>query len=340
MTPVAPQPAGTPDAAPSAGRYGVVAIGRNEGDRLERCLRSIAPSGARVVYVDSGSTDGSPALAARLGADVVALDMAIPFTAARARNQGCTRLLALDSGLDYVQFVDGDCEVDSTWLARARDYLDAHAGCVAVAGQRRERHPERSIYNTLCDLDWRSTPGDTTAFGGDVMLRTAAWRDVGGYDPTMIAGEEPDLSIRLRRRGWTIRQTEWPMTLHDANILAIGPWWRRAMRTGYAFGQGADRYGGAPERHWVRERWSAIFWGLALPSMVIGASLASAWLALGLMLAYPAQMLRIAARSGLPPRLALALGFHRVLNKFPEAIGVLKYVRSRSAGTTRIIEYK
>lgn len=329
-----------PASDPRPGRYGVVAIGRNEGERLVRCLQSIGSGAACVVYVDSGSTDGSAGRAAALGADVVALDMAMPFTAARARNDGCARLLALAPDLDYVQFVDGDCEIDPAWLARARAHLDAHPGCVAVAGQRRERHPERSIYNRISDLDWRSTPGDTTSFGGDVMLRAAAWRDVGGYDPALIAGEEPELSIRLRRRGWTIRQTDWPMTLHDANILSIGPWWRRAMRTGYAFAQGAAMYGDAPERHWMRERWSSVFWGLAMPAMVLAAALVSPWLVLALLLGYPLQMLRIAVRSRLPWRLALALGLHRVLNKFPEALGVLRYVRSRRRGPARLIEYK
>ena len=43
--------------------FGVVAIGRNEGERLRRCLASVLPQAALVVYIDSGSTDGSPAMA-------------------------------------------------------------------------------------------------------------------------------------------------------------------------------------------------------------------------------------------------------------------------------------
>ena len=41
----------------------VVAIGRNEGERLRACLASVVPLAACVVYVDSGSTDGSVAMA-------------------------------------------------------------------------------------------------------------------------------------------------------------------------------------------------------------------------------------------------------------------------------------
>lgn len=330
-----PAPAGEPRR-----RCGVVAIGRNEGDRLVTCLRSVDPSRATVVYVDSGSSDGSTERAAALGAHVVALDMSTPFTAARARNAGWARLLELEPSLAYVQFVDGDCEVDRDWLARGADHLDANPGCVAVSGRLRERYPDRSIYNALSDVDWSATPGDARAFAGNVMMRIAPLRDVGGYDPTLVAGEEPELAIRLRRKGWSIFQTEWPMALHDANILTIGAWWRRAMRTGYAYAEGAARYGAAPERHWLRERWSAVFWGLAMPTMAASAALASWRLALVLLAAYPLQMLRIALRSRLPPRLALALGFHRVVNKFPEALGVLRYVRSGRRGVVRAIEYK
>ncbi|MEO0678525.1 MAG: hypothetical protein AAFZ02_13325, partial [Pseudomonadota bacterium] len=46
-----------------------------------------------------------------LGAEVVELDLAIPFTAARARNAGFRALLARAPELDFVQFVDGDCEL-------------------------------------------------------------------------------------------------------------------------------------------------------------------------------------------------------------------------------------
>src|SRR5262249_42405700 len=134
-------------------RFGVVAIGRNEGERLERCLESVIRLAKHVVYVDSGSTDGSPELARGLGAQVVALDMSRPFTAARARNEGWRFLLAAAPDLDHVQFVDGDCEVVEGWLEEACAFLDTHPEVAAVAGRNRERFPQRSIYNLMCDIE-------------------------------------------------------------------------------------------------------------------------------------------------------------------------------------------
>src|SRR5258708_29326418 len=133
--------------------FGIVAIGRNEGERLKRCLRSL-PVAARIVYVDSGSTDGSDAWARDFGAEVVHLDLSIQFTAARARNAGFRRLLEMAPQIPYVQFVDGDCELAREWPTTAIDFLQQHDDVAAVFGRRRELKPDQSVYNQLCDFEW------------------------------------------------------------------------------------------------------------------------------------------------------------------------------------------
>jgi glycosyltransferase involved in cell wall biosynthesis len=206
-------------------RIGLVAIGRNEGERLRRCLESSRRQVERLVYVDSGSTDGSAQLARSLGAEVVDLDMSIPFTAARARNEGRARLQALVPDLDCVQFVDGDCELVDGWIARAVAHLTAHPQAAVVCGRRRERDPESSVYNHLCDLEWDTPIGLAKACGGDALMRVTALDQVGGYNPDIIAGEEPDLCFRLRERGWEIWRIDGDMTLHDAAMTRFGQWW-------------------------------------------------------------------------------------------------------------------
>ena len=68
-------------------------------------------------------TDGSNQMATEMGAEVIDLDMSRPFTAARARNEGLRQLLLHHPDVDFVQFVDGDCEVVPGWLEAARDFL-------------------------------------------------------------------------------------------------------------------------------------------------------------------------------------------------------------------------
>lgn len=319
----------------------VVAIGRNEGERLRACLASVVGRVGLVVYVDSGSTDGSVALARAAGAEVVDLDLRQPFTAARARNAGLARALERCPELARAQFVDGDCEVVDGWLERAHAFLQAEPQVAVVCGRRRERHPERSVYNRLCDLEWDTPVGDARACGGDALMRVDALRAVGGYRDDLIAGEEPELCVRLRAAGWRVHRLDAEMTRHDAAMTRFGQWWRRTLRSGYAFAQGAALHGAPPERHWVRETRSALAWGVALPlAALLLIAGGGAWGAL-LLLLYPAQVARLALRSRrwipIPWRRASFL----VLGKLPEALGVLRFGVHRLSGRHgRLIEYK
>lgn len=321
----------------------VVAIGRNEGDRLKMCLRSALGEGIAqvVVYVDSGSTDGSADYARGQGCRVVDLDMSIPFTAARARNEGFELALAYVPALTHVQFIDGDCELAHGWLEAALAFLSKRCDVAAVCGRRRERNPQHTIYNQLCDIEWNTPVGKTKSCGGDVLIRVDALRSVGGYRTNLIAGEEPELCVRLRARGWRIWRLDHEMTLHDADMLRFAQWWSRSKRTGFAFAEGAALHGAPPERHWVRESRSGLLWGLALPLLIAAMSMAATPWALGLMLVYPLQVLRLYWRAR---RLVPRPGWYAaslVLGKVPESLGQLKYFLSRARGQrAALIEYK
>ena len=321
-----------PATAPHPPPLSAVVIGRNEGARLLACLTALQPHVDRLIYVDSGSQDGSLQAAQDMGVEVVALDMSRPFTAARARNAGLARLTD-QQGL--VQLVDGDCEVDADWIPRAADFLQQHPEVAVVCGRRRERSPELSIYNRLCDDEWDTPLGEAKACGGDALMRLDALRAVEGYRADLIAGEEPEMCLRLRRKGWKIWRLDAPMTLHDAQMTRFGQWWKRSRRAGYAFAQGAALHGAAPERHWVRETRRALFWGGALPlTLLVLALLAPLW-GLGLAMIYPVQLLRLIARMGLQP------GWFSLLGKFAECSGVAEFWWHRLRGTNRkILEYK
>jgi len=320
--------------------FGAVAIGRNEGERLRRCLASLNAA-AVVVYVDSGSRDGSPQMARELGADVLDLDLSIPFTAARARNAGLRRLRERAPNLDYVQFLDADCALDAEWPAKALSFLNEHADVAVVAGRRRERHPERSVYNWLCDREWDSPAGETRACGGDAMMRIAALSAVGGFRDDLIAGEEPELCVRLRASGWRIWRLAAEMTQHDAAMTRFSQWWRRTTRGGYAFAQGAYLHGQGPERHWVWESRRAWLWGVWLPLACLAASLV--WQPWGMLawLIYPLQVVRQSLRSRGTFSERLTLAWFQVLARFPEAWGEIRFAVDRLLGRqARLIEYK
>jgi hypothetical protein len=280
-------------------------------------------------------------MAGEMGAVVVQLDMKIPFTAARARNEGFRRLMELAPDLLYVQFVDGDCEVVETWSKNAVGFLDEHENVAVVCGRRRERNPESSVYNLLCDWEWDTPLGEAKACGGDAMMRVDAFNAVGGYRPDLIAGEEPELCVRLRTKGWKIWRIDKEMVLHDAAMTRFGQWWKRAMRAGYAFAEGAYIHGAPPERHWVKESRRAWLWGVGIPLTALILACFIGWPGVLILLIYPAQVVRLSMTAkGRMKKHRWLFGFY-VLGKFPEAMGQFKFLQHRFfGGQGRIIEYK
>ena len=318
-------------------RVGAVAIGRNEGARLVASLASLHGRVARIVYVDSGSTDDSVAEARARGVEVVALDMSRPFTAARARNAGFACLREIAPDLTYVQFLDGDCEVAEGWITAGAAALDADPHLAVVCGRRREKYPEASRWNRMIDQEWGATPpGEVKACGGDAMMRIAAVEAVGGFDPSFIAGEEPELCYRMRQKGWRIRRLDAEMTRHDADLTRFGQAWQRARRTGHTYAEGAATYGRGPERYKVAEFLRALFWGLVIPLVALLGTLVFGPWALLLLFAWPAQVLRL-WRRGMDWDAAVMT----VIGKLAEVQGILGYWRGRLTGRRRgLIEYK
>jgi glycosyltransferase involved in cell wall biosynthesis len=287
--PSVPPPPMTLNSLPT--RIGIVAIGRNEGDRLRQCLLSVIAENQRVVYVDSGSSDGSVELAQQLGAAVVELDPNLPFTAARARNLGLEHLVQLDPEIEYVQFVDGDCQVVEGWLALAAQTLAQTPQVAVVCGRRRERFPGRSPYNQLCDLEWNTPVGEALYCGGDAMMRVSALQRAGGYNSALIAGEEPELCVRLRAQGNSILRLDAEMTLHDANMTQFSQWWKRMVRAGHAYAEGADLHGGAPFYHWQKEVNRLWIWAV-VSLLAVGCVGITQGLSLTLLLLYPAMFFK------------------------------------------------
>ena len=211
-------------------------------------------------------------------------------------------------------------------------------------GRRRERFPDQSVYNRVAELEWDSPIGESKYFGGDAMLRVDAFRQVDGYNPEMIAGEDPDLSVRIRQHEWIILRIDAEMTLHDMAMTRFSQWWKRNMRIGFAFAQGAAMHGRPPERHWARELRRTIFWGLLLPLFILVLAWPTRGMSLVLSLAYPTQALRIIRRhrkQGMPARRCPDLGHGTAFSAiFPTPWGRCHWSSRLSGRHQTLIEYK
>jgi len=240
----------------------VVVIGKNEGVNLAKSLSSIECK--RIVYVDSNSTDNSVAIARKAKAVVVKLDDSVPCTAARGRNAGFKKIMEKYPDTEFVQFVDGDCVLEKGWLKRGISILDADPSLCAVMGHLSERDPN-SVYHRLCQLEWTSPVGESSYFSGVVMLRAAVFESLGGYREKMAAGEEPELSTRMRLAGYHIEKDDTPMAIHDADIRNFRQWLIRVVRSGNAIAEGFSIHGKTPLKACSKEYRSILFWGGLMP---------------------------------------------------------------------------
>lgn len=329
-------------------RIGVVTIGRNEGQRLINSLKSIIaqlPEKQSIVYVDSGSSDRSTEAAKELGVEVVNLDMTIPFTAARARNAGFERLYQLNPEMEYVQFIDGDCQMVAGWLEAAANTLDTHPEAVAVCGYRRELYPEKSPYNRICDVEWRmGDPGEANSFGGEVMIRVPAFVAVKGYNNQVIAAEDDELSVRLRQSQGKILRIERDSSRHDADMYSLWQWWQRAKRCGYAFALVSSLHGTPPERKFSKEIRGVWLWGLIVPLIILILAIPTHGLSLIALGIYPLKALKVIVSSrkrGLTWSESIPWGISCAFSHFPGVSGAIKFkLDSFYKKSYEIIEYK
>ena len=328
----------------------VVVIGRNEGARLVECLHSLVSQSECIVYVDSGSTDSSCEEARRLGANVVDLDMSLPFTAARARNAGLKHALDLTPASDAVMFVDGDCAIAEGFLNAGASKLAEDERIAVVVGRLREQFPDASVYNRLCDTEWIKPVGEISECGGNALIRVAALQEVGGYREDLIAGEEPEMCVRMAARGWKMACIDTDMGFHDARMTKFSQWWKRSTRCGHAYAEGAALHGKGPSQHNVKQLRSVLFWGIAVPfeSLIclLLALAISPWMIIGA-LAWPAGWLLLLVRvyryrktQGDAASHAWLYSCFCILAKLPNGLGALKYYWLRATGQkSKIIEY-
>jgi GT2 family glycosyltransferase len=316
-------------------KFDAVVIGRNEGARLLRALTAVQAVARHVVYVDSGSKDGSAQAARDLGVTVIELDSARPFTAARGRNAG----LAALADANFIQFIDGDCVMEPGWPGHALTHLRAHPQAGLVFGRQYEAAPDASIYNWMTDWEWNKPLGPATFCAGCLMVRADALRGIGGYNEALIAGEDDDMCLRMQAAGWQTWCINASMTEHDARLLSLAPWWRRSLRAGHSYAELGVLHGAA-----IGQRRRALLWGLGLPLVAL----------LGLVLWWPVAVLvaslylasllrqwrRFCAEGLGAGRAAQAAGL-LMLSKFAEAAGMASFWTARLRGRKRrLIEYK
>lgn len=330
----------------SGSKVAFVAIGRNEGERLKRCLNAIIQyhPDCKVVYVDSGSNDGSVEFARSLCCEIVELDMSTPFTAARARNAGANLLLNSVPDLEYFQFLDGDCELEEHWVSGALDFFSKNPDVGICSGRRMERFPDNSLYNKLIDIEWNTPVGKTKAVLGDMLVKVEAFQKVSGFDEAIISAEDDDFCLRVASEGYAIHRIDLKMSTHDADMMLLSQWYKRAMRGGHGYANINRIHGHRPEKYFWKHLSSAVIWGGVVPLLFVILLIVNPILSLGLLAFYASMIVRLGVKMSLnsyPARVAFPYAFLIYTGKVSECLGAIRYWKNSLFSKAHyLIEYK
>lgn len=191
----------------------VVVIGRNEEAYLDGCLKAahaaVAPlGGAEIVFVDSRSTDRSVEIARRHGVRLAELGASASLCPALGRLVG-QHLTASR----FVLFLDGDTEVDATWVRDGVAFLEAHPDAAGVSGRLREiYYADGRVVGEHADF-FRvgAAPEDVDELAGNAIYRRTTLEQVGSFNPFLSSYEEMDVAERARQAGFRIVRL--PITL-------------------------------------------------------------------------------------------------------------------------------
>jgi GT2 family glycosyltransferase len=317
-------------------KLGIVIEGFNEGDKFKRCLESLENQNCLVVYVDSGSTDGSLELARAHKLSIVNLDVSItPFNCARARNAGFDRLFELDPSIEYVQFIDADCEMDIAWLQYAEQCFETDDTLGVICGRLREKYRNLSIYARLCDMEWDTAVGDVDACGGIAMMRASIFKSVGGFNVNLRAGEEIELCSRIKESGYRIVRVKEEMGLHDASIVNFSQWAGRISKYGFATAESISRGLGDRQKH--RYVFRALLWAGVMPVIALSGLVIGFWDTIFLIVPilvvclYVVLVLRIYTRRrkhGDEVSDSWFYAFFCIVGKWPELRGMMRFWRT------------
>lgn len=189
----------------------IIIPAKNEAAVLGETIMNLRTAAVEVpleiVVSDDGSTDGTSRIAGKLADRVVTKEADdTGHTIAAARNRGA----AVARG-DLLLFLDADVTVSEP-MNLIRTFIQAfeHDERLLAATAFLKVLPERA---TLADkffsgaVNWFFLFLNLVGFGcavGEIQaIRTNAFREAGGYNPTLAAGEDFDLFRRLARRGRT-----------------------------------------------------------------------------------------------------------------------------------------
>lgn len=240
----------TDGSAPPIVTIGIKALNeaRHIAATIDSAIAAASTVGGEVLLADSGSEDGTVAVAGAYPVRIVQL------ADRSARSCGAGAQLAFQHcGTEFFCLIDGDMVLRPDFLAAAIRFLKENASVAGVGGGVIERNLETEEFRIRAAAMAREhhrRDGLVDRLDGGGVYRVAAIRSVGYFsDPNLKSFEEFDLGARLRRAGWTLARIPIDAVEHHGHggngyrLL-----WRR-LRSGQLSGAGQVLRGAIGQRH-------------------------------------------------------------------------------------------
>jgi hypothetical protein len=283
---------------------------RDKAGFVELCIGSVIQASftrtdCEVIIVENGSTDGTAAAIDRLLADRVSVIHSTANTVAMARNQGAKAARGT-----ILCFLDADVLVPTDFFDRVEQVFRmpiAAAGCTVAL-------PETSwITRTWGQLHDRGVANLTTLINSaDCCVRAEPFREVGGFDQSLVTGEDADLCLRLIEAGHHLLETPALQVLHLDNPETLGEFARKEVWHG--LGAGATVRSDRLDRPFVMTLAHGLLVALGILALALGGFSVGGWIvALAAWFAVPlvtVQYRRVLARQ--PPPFGPSLLLYQV----------------------------
>ncbi|MFH0835528.1 MAG: glycosyltransferase [Candidatus Micrarchaeota archaeon] len=184
-------------------RVSVVIPTYNEEKRIAACIRSLKAQTLKpleIIVADDESPDKTAAISKKLGAKVI--------TVTKKRISAGRQAGAKAARGEIIACTDGDAVLDKNWLRELcapfsdKDVVSTHGAVFLTDGNKFDGFACRWFLNPYFAVT--NALGLPSGAGSSMAMRQSALKKIGGFDETLITGEDVDVQRRMRRFGKTV----------------------------------------------------------------------------------------------------------------------------------------
>ena len=187
----------------------------------------------KLVIVDNGSSDNTLSLARKFAQET---DIKTFVTSSKA-GLGAIRQIAVDNAEgDYILWVDDDLVLSKDYVRNQVEFMEKNPNVGAAKGFRLKDKSHATIsIATLSSLLDSNSQNPKVIGTGSAIFRLNALKSIGGFDIRIKgAGEDIDVSRRIRESGWGLSINNSARQYKKDSPATLKALWKKNLWYGYA----------------------------------------------------------------------------------------------------------